>query len=114
MFPNPPGLLRLEPYSPGLRERIWWGSGSNATSVWAAELGLNLQSSTLKDDETGEPLHVQQRKQIEEPPYHEAWKRGWAQARATRVGQPQHLRAHHRRRSLVISAATATPRTRSG
>jgi alkanesulfonate monooxygenase SsuD/methylene tetrahydromethanopterin reductase-like flavin-dependent oxidoreductase (luciferase family) len=72
MFPNPPGLLRLEPYSPGLRERIWWGSGSNATSVWAAELGLNLQSSTLKDDETGEPLHVQQRRQIET--YREAWK----------------------------------------
>jgi alkanesulfonate monooxygenase SsuD/methylene tetrahydromethanopterin reductase-like flavin-dependent oxidoreductase (luciferase family) len=72
MFPNPPGLLRLEPYSPGLRERIWWGSGSNATSVWAAELGLNLQSSTLKDDETGEPLHVQQRKQIET--YREAWR----------------------------------------
>src|SRR4029077_9143184 len=29
-------------------------------------------SSTLKDDETGEPLHVQQRKQIEA--YREAWK----------------------------------------
>jgi alkanesulfonate monooxygenase SsuD/methylene tetrahydromethanopterin reductase-like flavin-dependent oxidoreductase (luciferase family) len=71
MFPNPPGLLRLEPHSPGLRERIWWGSGSNATSVWAAQLGLNLQSSTLKDDETGEPLHVQQRKQIDA--YLEAW-----------------------------------------
>lgn len=65
MFPNPPGLLRIEPHSEGLRDRIWWGSGSNATSVWAAELGMNLQSSTLKDDETGEPLHVQQRKQIE-------------------------------------------------
>ena len=72
MFPNPPGLLRLEPHSPGLRERIWWGSGSNATARWAAELGMNLQSSTLKDDETGEPLHVQQRKQIEA--YREAWK----------------------------------------
>jgi alkanesulfonate monooxygenase SsuD/methylene tetrahydromethanopterin reductase-like flavin-dependent oxidoreductase (luciferase family) len=71
MFANPPGLLRLEPHSPGLRERIWWGSGSNETSVWAARLGLNLQSSTLKDDETGEPLHVQQRKQIEA--YREAW-----------------------------------------
>src|SRR6266704_653593 len=66
MFPNPPGLLRLEPYSEGLRERIWWGSSSNATSKWAAKLGMNLQSSTLKDDETGEPLHVQQRKQSEE------------------------------------------------
>src|SRR3954469_7164880 len=72
MFPNPPGLLRLEPYSPGLRERIWWGSSSNATSKWAAKLGMNLQSSTLKDDETGERLHVQQRKQIDA--YREAWR----------------------------------------
>src|SRR6185503_15471100 len=51
---------------------IWWGSSSNATSKWAAKLGMNLQSSTLKDDETGEPLLVQQRKQIEV--YREAWK----------------------------------------
>lgn len=64
MFPNPPGLLRLEPYSDGLRDRIWWGAGSNATAVWAAKLGMNLQSSTLKDDETGEAFHIQQAKQI--------------------------------------------------
>ncbi len=25
MFPNPPGLLRIEPHSDGLRDRIWWG-----------------------------------------------------------------------------------------
>ncbi len=72
MFPNPPGLLRIEPHSPGLRDRIWWGSGSDATSVWAAELGMNMQTSTLKYDESGEPLHIQQRKQIEA--YHGAWK----------------------------------------
>jgi alkanesulfonate monooxygenase SsuD/methylene tetrahydromethanopterin reductase-like flavin-dependent oxidoreductase (luciferase family) len=72
MFANPPGLLRLEPHSEGLRERIWWGAGSDATAVWAAELGMNLQSSTLKFDESGEPLHVQQRKQIEA--YREAWR----------------------------------------
>ncbi len=60
MFPNPPGLLRLEPHSEGLRTRIWWGSASDATAVWAAERGMNLQSSTLKADETGEPFHVQQ------------------------------------------------------
>src|SRR6188508_2015560 len=41
MFPNPPGLLRVEPHSEGLRERIWWGSSSNATSEWAAKLGLH-------------------------------------------------------------------------
>ncbi|SOC36219.1 alkanesulfonate monooxygenase SsuD/methylene tetrahydromethanopterin reductase-like flavin-dependent oxidoreductase (luciferase family) [Rhizobium subbaraonis] len=72
MFPNPPGLLRLEPHSEGLGERIWWGAGSNATAVWAARLGMNLQSSTLKDDETGEPFHVQQATQIRA--YREAWK----------------------------------------
>ena len=71
MFPNPPGLLRVEPHSPGLRDRIWWGSATNATSVWAASLGMNLQSSTLKFDESGEPLHIQQRKQIDA--YREAW-----------------------------------------
>jgi alkanesulfonate monooxygenase SsuD/methylene tetrahydromethanopterin reductase-like flavin-dependent oxidoreductase (luciferase family) len=72
MFPNPPGLLRLEPHSPGLRRRIWWGSSSNATAVWAAQRGMNLQSSTLKADESGEPLHIQQAKQIRL--YRQAWK----------------------------------------
>jgi alkanesulfonate monooxygenase SsuD/methylene tetrahydromethanopterin reductase-like flavin-dependent oxidoreductase (luciferase family) len=71
MFPNPPGLLRLEPHSEGLRDRIWWGSGSDATAVWAARQGMNLQSSTLKDDETGEPFHIQQARQIRT--YREAW-----------------------------------------
>ena len=71
MFANPSGLLRLEPHSEGLRDRIWWGSSSNATTVWAAKLGMNLQSSTLKADETGEPFHVQQAKQIRI--FREAW-----------------------------------------
>jgi alkanesulfonate monooxygenase SsuD/methylene tetrahydromethanopterin reductase-like flavin-dependent oxidoreductase (luciferase family) len=72
MFPNPPGLLRLEPHSEGLRRRIWWGSGSNGTAIWAAQMGMNLQSSTLKVDESGEPFHIQQAKQIRA--YREAWK----------------------------------------
>jgi len=72
MFANPPGLLRLEPFSETLRQRIWWGAGSNATAIWAAQHGMNLQSSTLKFDETGEPFHVQQAKQIRA--FREAWK----------------------------------------
>jgi alkanesulfonate monooxygenase SsuD/methylene tetrahydromethanopterin reductase-like flavin-dependent oxidoreductase (luciferase family) len=72
MFPNPPGLLRVEPYAEGLRERIWWGAGSNATAAWAAKLGMNLQSSTLKNDESGRPFHVQQAEQIRI--FREAWK----------------------------------------
>jgi alkanesulfonate monooxygenase SsuD/methylene tetrahydromethanopterin reductase-like flavin-dependent oxidoreductase (luciferase family) len=82
MFPNPPGLLRLEPHSEGLRERIWWGSASNATAVWAAQHGMNLQSSTLKEDETGEPFHVQQARQIRR--YRDAWKEA-GHAREPRV-----------------------------
>jgi alkanesulfonate monooxygenase SsuD/methylene tetrahydromethanopterin reductase-like flavin-dependent oxidoreductase (luciferase family) len=72
MFPNPPGLLRLEPYSAGLRERIWWGAGSNATAAWAAQLGMNMMTSTLKFDEGGQPLHVQQSEQIRA--FREAWR----------------------------------------
>jgi alkanesulfonate monooxygenase SsuD/methylene tetrahydromethanopterin reductase-like flavin-dependent oxidoreductase (luciferase family) len=72
MFPNPPGLLRVEPHAEGLRERIWWGAGSNATAGWAGKLGMHLQSSTLKTDESGRPFHVQQAEQIRL--FREAWK----------------------------------------
>jgi len=72
MFPNPPGLLRLEPHAEGLRNRIWWGAASNATAAWAAKLGMNLQSSPLKLDETGEPFHIQQAAQIRA--FRAAWK----------------------------------------
>jgi alkanesulfonate monooxygenase SsuD/methylene tetrahydromethanopterin reductase-like flavin-dependent oxidoreductase (luciferase family) len=79
MFANPPGLLRLEPHSETLRDRIWWGSASNATAIWAAKLGMNLQSSTLKFDESGEPLHIQQAAQIR------AFRAAWAEAGHTRI-----------------------------
>jgi alkanesulfonate monooxygenase SsuD/methylene tetrahydromethanopterin reductase-like flavin-dependent oxidoreductase (luciferase family) len=82
MFPNPPGLLRLEPHSEGLRERIWWGAASNATAEWAAEQGMHLQSSTLKFDESGKPFHIQQAEQIRL--YKEAWKKA-GHARKPRV-----------------------------
>jgi alkanesulfonate monooxygenase SsuD/methylene tetrahydromethanopterin reductase-like flavin-dependent oxidoreductase (luciferase family) len=82
MFPNPPGLLRLEPYSEGLQDRIWWGSASNATAAWAGKLGMNLQTSTLKFDETGEPLHIQQAAQIRS--YRAAWKEA-GHARTPRI-----------------------------
>ena len=64
MFPNPPGLLRVEPHSPGLRERIWWGAGSRPTAEWAAQQGLNLMSSTLMTEATGVPFHELQAEQI--------------------------------------------------
>src|SRR3954470_16753052 len=72
MFPNPPGLLRVEPYSAGLRERIWWGAGSRRTAEWAAEQGMNLMSSTLLTEDTGVPFHRLQAEQIQR--FRDAWK----------------------------------------
>ena len=72
MFPNPPGLLRVEPYSPGLRERIWWGAGTRRTAVWTAEQGMNLMSSTLLTEDTGVPFHQLQAEQIQQ--FRDAWK----------------------------------------
>jgi alkanesulfonate monooxygenase SsuD/methylene tetrahydromethanopterin reductase-like flavin-dependent oxidoreductase (luciferase family) len=71
MFPNPPGLLRVEPYSQGLRERIWWGAGTRKTAEWAAEQGMNLMSSTLLSEDTGVPFHQLQAEQIER--FRKAW-----------------------------------------
>ncbi len=71
MFANPPGLLRIEPYAPGLRDRIWWGAGSRATAEWAGEQGLNLMSSTLLTEDTGVPFHRLQAEQIQR--FRDAW-----------------------------------------
>lgn len=70
------GGLWTMPQSETLRERIWWGSGSRATAKWAAEKGMNLQSSTLLTEDTGESFGDLQAEQIEI--YRDAWKAaGW-------------------------------------
>jgi alkanesulfonate monooxygenase SsuD/methylene tetrahydromethanopterin reductase-like flavin-dependent oxidoreductase (luciferase family) len=74
MFANPPGLLRVEPHSPGLRERIWWGAGSRSTAEWTAQQGMNLMSSTLLTEDTGVPFHQLQAEQIER------FRKAWAEA----------------------------------
>ena len=51
------GGLAIQPQSPGLAGRIWWGSGTRATAQWAAGQGMNLQSSTLH---FGEQAHEDQ------------------------------------------------------
>src|SRR3712207_6080620 len=72
MFANPPGLLRIEPHASGLRERIWWGAGTRATAEWTARQGLNLMSSTLLTEDTGEPFHRLQAEQIQR--FKDTWK----------------------------------------
>jgi alkanesulfonate monooxygenase SsuD/methylene tetrahydromethanopterin reductase-like flavin-dependent oxidoreductase (luciferase family) len=65
MFANPPGLLRIEPHAPGLRDRIWWGAGTRATAEWTAQQGMNLMSSTLLSEDTGVPFSELQAEQIQ-------------------------------------------------
>ncbi|HEX5336414.1 MAG TPA: LLM class flavin-dependent oxidoreductase, partial [Propionicimonas sp.] len=71
MFPNPGGLLRIEPHSEGLRDRIWWGAGSRATAEWTGTMGMNLMSSTLLTEDTGVPFHQLQAEQIQR--FRDAW-----------------------------------------
>ncbi|MDQ0614647.1 alkanesulfonate monooxygenase SsuD/methylene tetrahydromethanopterin reductase-like flavin-dependent oxidoreductase (luciferase family) [Microbacterium sp. W4I4] len=57
--------LAIEPQSPTLRDHIWWGAGSRATAEDTGRKGLNLMSSTLLTEATGQPFHELQREQID-------------------------------------------------
>src|SRR3954452_239086 len=67
-------LLALQPQSPGLIDRIWWGAGSRETAVWTAEQGMNLMSSTLLLEDTGVPFDELQAEQIA------LFRNAWAEA----------------------------------
>ncbi len=68
--------LPVQPQSPGLIDRIWWGSGTRETAKWAAAQGMNLQSSTLLVEDTGVPFGELQAEQIDL--YRDAWiAAGW-------------------------------------
>jgi alkanesulfonate monooxygenase SsuD/methylene tetrahydromethanopterin reductase-like flavin-dependent oxidoreductase (luciferase family) len=64
-------LLAVQPQSPGLSDRIWWGSGTRETAVWAGEHGMNLMSSTLLLEDTDVPFDELQAEQI--ALFREAW-----------------------------------------
>lgn len=38
---------RVEPHSPGLRHRLWYGAGSMRSAAWAGANGFNLLSSSV-------------------------------------------------------------------
>lgn len=64
-------LLRIEPQSPGLSQRIWWGAATRDTAEWTARQGMNLMSSTLLTEDTGIPFHQLQAEQIQR--FRDAW-----------------------------------------
>ena len=111
MFPNPPGLLRLEPHSPGLRDRIWWGAATDATAVWAARAGhepAELDAQVRRERRAAPRPAAQADRGL--PGGVEG---GRPRARAARLGQPQHLRPRRRPRSRVLRARRRRTATRS-
>lgn len=64
--------LRIEPHSPGVHERIWWGAGSRETAEWAGRMGVNLMSSTLLTEATGDAFADLQAEQLDR--YREAFR----------------------------------------
>ena len=57
-------MLAVQPQSPGLADRIWWGSGTRETAIWTGEQGMNLMSSTLLLEDTQLPFDELQAEQI--------------------------------------------------
>ena len=70
---GPDQHLRVEPHSPRLESRIWWGAGSRDTAEWAGEQGVNLMSSTLLTEATGDSFASLQAEQIAR--YRAAWEK---------------------------------------
>ncbi|MBU4464323.1 MAG: LLM class flavin-dependent oxidoreductase [Actinobacteria bacterium] len=75
--PNSPfgagsGLQRIEPHSPGLRSRVWWGAGNSESAEWAGRMGVNLMSSTLLTEDRGLPFDELQAQQIDA--FRAAWR----------------------------------------
>ncbi len=46
---------RVQPHSPGLADRVWYGAGSLASATWTGEHGLNLLTSSVVKAETDDP-----------------------------------------------------------
>jgi len=68
------GLQRIEPHSPGLRSRAWWGAGNRDTAAWAGTMGVNLMSSTLLTEADGREFDLLQAEQID------AFRGAWREA----------------------------------
>ncbi|MFF2485679.1 LLM class flavin-dependent oxidoreductase [Microbacterium sp. NPDC058062] len=75
------GLQRIEPHSPGLRSRVWWGAGNRDSAEWAGRTGVNLMSSTLLTEADGTPFDLLQAQQID------AFRAAWREA--GHAGEPR-------------------------
>jgi alkanesulfonate monooxygenase SsuD/methylene tetrahydromethanopterin reductase-like flavin-dependent oxidoreductase (luciferase family) len=88
---------RVEPHSPGLRSRMWYGGGSLASATWAGENGVNfLTSSVVKAEESTDFAQVQQ-----------------SHIRAFRAAHPAGAKARVSQGLVVIPTDSASPAQRA-
>ena len=87
---------RVQPHSPGLAARVWYGGASLRSARWAGEHGMNLlASSVVKAEESTEFATIQ-----------------LAQIRAFRAHHPDGAAARVSQGLVVIPTDTATPEQR--
>jgi len=88
---------RVEPHSPGLRSRMWYGGASLASAKWAGENGVNLlTSSVVKAEESTDFAAVQ-----------------LSQIRAFRDSHPAGTAARVSQGLVVIPTDSASPAQRA-
>ncbi|TWH73678.1 alkanesulfonate monooxygenase SsuD/methylene tetrahydromethanopterin reductase-like flavin-dependent oxidoreductase (luciferase family) [Modestobacter roseus] len=56
---------RVQPHSPGLASRVWYGGGSLRSAQWAGEQGLNFLTSSVVKAESSEDFATEQATQVQ-------------------------------------------------
>ncbi|WP_433076018.1 LLM class flavin-dependent oxidoreductase [Dactylosporangium sp. CA-052675] len=91
---------RVEPHSPGLRSRMWYGGGSLRSAQWTGEHGMNLlTSSVVKAEDPEDPAPDFAAIQL-------------AHVRAFRAAHPDGAAARVSQGLVVIPTDSATPAQR--
>ncbi|MFE8991513.1 LLM class flavin-dependent oxidoreductase [Streptomyces collinus] len=91
---------RVQPHSPGLGRRLWYGGGSLRSARWAGEHGMNLlTSSVVKAEEPERPYDFAEIQ--------------LAQIRAFRAAHPDGEAARVSQGLVVIPTDSASPRQRA-
>jgi len=88
---------RVQPHSPGLRSRLWYGGASTGSARWAGENGMNfLTSSVVRAEDSTDFAAIQQ-----------------AQVRAFRTASPAGAAARVSQGLVVIPTDSATAAQRA-
>ncbi|GJD52676.1 hypothetical protein OPKNFCMD_5442 [Methylobacterium crusticola] len=67
---------RLRPHAPGLRQRLWYGSGSLRSARWAAENGFHILVGNITAGEETDDFLAAQRRLVET--FRASWRGGQA------------------------------------